>query len=166
MNRLALILCVGALVAPVDALAVTAQTGNWLRFCQSGQIAKNLVGGAMACYTPAAGSATDAASPVLDVTACENVDIFYYADWDGDGTTCTVTYAIENCPPNANGLTDTLKNTACTTLPGTIDMGTGVGQSAVESNLAGVILRIRAEGAGANIDSCRVVVKCAISGVQ
>jgi len=159
MNRSVLILgLIGALVAPGLANAVPAQVGSWTRGCQAGSVVRNLEGGSWACYTPAAGASNESATPVLDVSDCENVDLFSWDDFDGDGTVCTVTWDIETCAPGAGSLaTDALKNAACTTLPG----AAALTADDVESNLAASQLRIHGLAAGVNIDSCRIVVKCA-----
>lgn len=158
---MALVLLIGASVAPFAANAVPTQTGNWLRGCQTGQATRSLKGAEWACYTPAAGADDESAAPLLAVGDCENVDIFLWDDFDGDATACTVTWDIEGCPPVAAAVdTDTERNAACTTLPGT----TSLSGDDVESNLAALYLRVHGENAGANIDSCRIVVKCALEG--
>lgn len=150
---------IGALAAPLAALAVTAETGSWTKNCQAGATTKNVMPGTFACYTPAAGSATDAASPILTVSNCENFDAFLHDDFDGDAVACTVTWQLQMCPP-VTLANDTAKNNACNTLPGVAAM---TGDDA-KSNLAGIYIRVVGGGAGANIDSCRVVVKCAEPG--
>jgi hypothetical protein len=153
-------LWLGLLLAlgPGAALAQPAQVGTWARACQPGSIANSVQGGSWVCYTPAAGASVESASPILDLSGCENVDLFMWDDFDGDATVCTVSWDIESCPPGANALTtDALKNAACNTLPGTAALS----GDDVESNLAALFLRVHGLAAGANIDSCRIAVKCA-----
>ena len=159
MQRPALILgLVGALVAPVVVFAVPAQVANWSRACQTGSTTKNLEGGSFACYTPAVGASLESASPILDTSDCENIDVFLWDDFDGDGTSCTVTWAVQGCPPGASALaTDALKNAACNTLTGVANLS----GDDVKSNLAAQYVRVVGQAAGAAIDSCRIVVKCA-----
>ena len=164
MNRLALILGIGALVAPANLLAVTAQAGKWTRGCQSASTISAVHGGEWACYTPATGAATDSASPILDVSQCDNIDVFLSDDHTGAGATCSVTWGMDQCPAGAAALaSDALKNVACAALPGftTLDGALTNGVD-VESNLAGMFVRVRGGGAGANITSCQIMVKCAL----
>jgi hypothetical protein len=161
MKHLALILGLGALVAPGISWSAPAQTATWTRGCQAGSTASVLSGGTYACYTPASGADDESASPILDVSQCENIDIFLFDDFDGDATACTVTWTIESCPPGSGALaTDALKNAACNTLPGTASL-TG---DDVESNLAAHLVRVHGDNAGAAINSCRIVLKCALEG--
>lgn len=154
MRRFALLL---PLLWAIPAGAITAETGNWKNGCQSNANTKSISAGGLVCYTPAAGAATDSASPILAVDQCENIDVFLHDDWDGDATACTVTWQLQMCPPPVGLTTDALKNAACNTLTGVAAM-TG---DDVKSNLAGEYIRIVGGGAGAAIDSCRIVVKCA-----
>lgn len=147
-----LLLCV-----PGPALAIVTETGNWRLSCQGTAATKSMEAGSFVCYTPAVGAATDSASPILWVGACENFDAFLHDDWDGDTTACTVTWQLQMCPPPVGLTTDALKNAACNTLPGVAALS---GDDA-KSNLAGEYIRIVGGGAGAAIDSCRVVIKCA-----
>lgn len=157
MNRWPLILgLIGAFAAPWVAWAAT-QTGNWQGGCQTGSAVKSLHGGGWACYQPASGASTSSASPILDLNSCENFDIFLFDDQDGDATACTVTWTIQACPPSTLA-NDTARDNACNTLLGTAAM-TG---DDVESNLAPGFMRVVGGGAGANIDSCRIVVHCAL----
>lgn len=143
----------------IGASAAPAQVGSWRRACETaGSGAGSLSGGEYACYSPAAGASLESASPILNLNQCENVDIFLWDDYQGDGTVCTVTWDIETCPAGAADLaTDGIKNLACTTLPGI----TTLSGDDVESNLAASFLRVHGLAAGANIDSCQIIVKCA-----
>jgi len=163
MKRLALILCIGALVAPSGALAVPAQAGSWTKSCQTGQTTKVLTGSTFACYTPATGATTSDASPILDVSQCDNVDIFMSADWAGSGAACTVTWQIDNCSAGANNLpTNGAKNNACKVAAGV----TNLSGTDIKSNLALQFLRVEGDqGAGVNITSCQIIAKCAMSGL-
>ena len=157
MRRLALFLVGLWLVWSSQAQAITAQAGTWTKSCQANANGSTLMAGSFSCYTPAAGAATDSASPIMQVTACENIDVFLHDDWDGDATACTVTWQLQMCPPPVGLTTDALKNAACNTLTGVAALS----GDDVKSNLAGEWIRVVGGGAGANIDSCRVVVKCA-----
>lgn len=159
MRKIFLVLA-GCLWASVSQ-AVPAQTSSWTKNCQSGQTTKNVQPGNVACYS-STGAGLEAASPIIDVTNCENVDFFMFDDFDGDGASiCTVVYEIQMCPPGANELaTDALKNAACTQLPGTTDL-TG---DDVEANFAAQFIRVVGQGAGANPTACRIVLKCAEPG--
>lgn len=161
MYRKALILGLIGALASQTAWAVPAQTSSWTKNCQTGSTTKQVTPGTTACYS-STGAGLEAASPVLDATNCENVDIFMFDDFDGDGASvCTVVYEVQMCPPGANELaTDALKNAACVQLPGTTDL-TG---DDVESDFAAHFLRVVGQGAGANPTACRIVVKCAAPG--
>lgn len=101
MIRTALILMgLGALAAPLPASA------NWLRSCQSGATASSVGGGgSFVCHNPAS---ADDDPGVLDVSNCENVDIFWYDNITGDGTgDADGTAAIYTCPVVANAALDT-----------------------------------------------------------
>lgn len=141
-----------------SAWAVPAQVGNWTESCGS-RTTTGISGGQWACYTPAAAADLESASPILSVMGCENFDVALHDDFDGDATVCSVTWDIELCPPNPTTLTtDALRNAACTTLPGTAALSA----DDVESNLAAFFIRVHGLAAGLNIDSCRIVVKCAL----
>lgn len=162
MNRLALIAgLIGVLVAP-GAQAAPAEVGSWLMGGQTGRATKTLRGGQWATYTPASGADDESASPILSVMQCENYDLYLADDYDGDGTACTVTWEVQSCPPGASGLaTDALKNASCAVAEGVTDL-TGDSQ---RSDLAGFYVRIHGQNAGANINSCRITIKCAQDGV-
>ena len=145
----------GLLVAG-SAWAAT-QTGSWTGSCQGGSSVKSLHGGGFACYSPAAGASTSSASPIMDLNSCENFDVFLFDDFDGDGTACTVAWTIQACPPQTLS-TDGTRDAACNTLLGTAALS----GDDVESNLAPGFMRVVGGGAGANIDSCRIVVHCAL----
>jgi len=150
----------GILVAPA-AWAVPAQTAAWAKNCQSNATTRTVTPGTVACYR-STGAGLEAASPVLDATNCENVDIFMFDDPTGAaGAICTAVYEIQMCPPGAGELaTDALKNAACFQLPGTTDLSA----DDVESNLAAQYLRVIGTAVGANPTSCQIVVKCAAPG--
>lgn len=93
MNRTALFLgLLGVLVAPV------ANSANWLKNCQttSSAAAQSLSPGGFACNIPT--TATDNSSGYLDVSACENIDILYWDDVDGDTTVGGGTGIMRSCP--------------------------------------------------------------------
>ena len=163
MKRLALILGIGALVAPANLLAVPAEGGSWTKSCQANQTTKTLEGGGIACYTPAAGSSNEAASPILSVNDCESIDVYLWTDFDGDGTACTIDWAIQGCPPGANALsTNGKKNAACANLPGV----SALSGNDAQANLGATEIRVVGQAAGANPDSCRIIVKCSQGAQQ
>ena len=93
MNRLALILLgLGALAA------LPAHSADWLKNCQttSAANAQTLQPGSFACTIPT--SATDNSDGYLDVSACENIDILYWDDVDGDTTAGGGTGIMRSCP--------------------------------------------------------------------
>lgn len=149
------------LLLGIILLAWPATAGDWglLRgsgasaTCDTSRPNTSLQAGETGCYEL---STNDDDSTVLSVGNCENVDFFYYADKNGDGTDCTLAFSIQDCP--MNGLTDTEADNGCT------DVNSGVSDlsssNTVESNLAGVFLRLDAD-TGANHSDCRVLVKCA-----
>ena len=158
MNRSALFLgLIGVLAAPA-AWAVTAQTGVWLDSCQTGKTAAGLTGGEWACYRPASGMALDAATPALSVASCDNIDIQHLDDWDGDGTASTVTWQPQMCSPFNSANTDTIRNLSCNSMVGVAAL---TGDDA-RSKLAGFYVRFVGGGAGANIASSMLIVKCAL----
>ena len=162
MKRTALICgLIGVLAAPGTLWAATAQTGTWQRGCQSGSAfaTKNLTPGEYACYTPASGTATDAATPILGVSSCENVDVSMMDDYNGTGSACTVTWTVQECGPWDLSVltTDALKNAAC----GTAEGVSALSGDSKRSDLALLYTRMVGGGAGANITSCRIFVKCA-----
>jgi hypothetical protein len=163
MRKLFLAL-LGGLLLPMTASATPAEDSDvvWLRACQGLKVA-SVSAGTYVCLTPDSDADDEVASNVLDVSSCENVDIFLHDDYDGDATACTYTWDIEMCPPGAGALaTDALKNAACADLPGATDLS----GDDVESNLAVQFLRVVGNNAGANPDSCRIVVKCAEGSSQ
>lgn len=102
MNRLALILGLGALMVGSPATA-----SDWLKNCQTtaSANAQSLTPGQFACYIPA--SATDNSDGMLGVSSCENIDLLWYDDVDGDTTAAGATAVIDSCPDSglstANG---------------------------------------------------------------
>ena len=111
MHRKALILMgLGALVA---LLPTPADAANWLKGCQgTGQDNLSIGPGSFACLVPT--SATDD-SGILSVDSCENIDIFYWDDADGDGVAGGGTVQARSCP-TTDALrtdTDTVQDAAC-----------------------------------------------------
>lgn len=101
MNRLVLILgLIGALAAPAAA--------NWQQGCQSGTgFQRNVIGGGgtFTCHNP---TAADDDPSVLDVSGCENVDIFWYDNVTGDGSgDVDGTASVYTCPVTAVSAVDT-----------------------------------------------------------
>lgn len=75
--------------------AVPAGAASWLKSCAAGAVTTGLQLGSFACNIPT--SATDD-SGILSVGACENIDIFFYDDTDGDGTLGDAEAIMRNCP--------------------------------------------------------------------
>ena len=97
MNRSALILgLIGALVAPA------ARGANWLKNCQAtaGAASQSIGPGSFACNIPT--TATDNSSGLLDVSGCENIDILFSPDVDGDAVASGGPGIMRSCP--ASGL--------------------------------------------------------------
>jgi len=92
MYRSALILMgLGALVAPFPAGAA-----NWLKSGQSpGSATQSLFVGSWASNAPTA--ETDD-SGILGVSNCENVDVLFFDDSDGDGTASGINGVVRSCP--------------------------------------------------------------------
>jgi hypothetical protein len=92
-----LILIMGVLLGfPTTSLAA-----SWLKNGQAGSVTQNVSPGGFVTNTPALD--TEANSPVLFTGSCENIDILYFVDTDGDGTDNTVTVGIRSCPSAAAG---------------------------------------------------------------
>lgn len=93
MIRKALVLLgLGALMAPAS------HSANWLKNCQttSSAASQSLAPGDFACNIPT--TATDNSSGTLDVSSCENIDIFFWDDVDGDGNLGGGTGLMRSCP--------------------------------------------------------------------
>lgn len=158
MSKSTIIFALLLLLIPAASRAAPAQSGSWTLHCGN-PVTSSPRGSNLYCYTPASGAGLEVATPILDVSHCENVDVFHFDDFDGDATACTVGWDIESCPPGANTLaTDALKNAACNSLQG----ATSLSGDDVESNLAGSHLRFHGLNAGTNITSCQIVLKCAL----
>lgn len=94
MHRSALILgLIGALVAPASP-----QAANWLKNCQAtaSAAAQSIAPGSFACNIPT--TATDNSSGYLDVSGCENIDIYFWDDVEGDAVAGGGTGRMRNCP--------------------------------------------------------------------
>jgi hypothetical protein len=98
MTIIAWLFLVGSLIFASPSLA------DWTRSCQTGFTASSIGGGgSFVCHNPT--GANDDPS-VLDVSACENVDIFWYDDV-ANGAASTGTAAVFTCPVVANAILDT-----------------------------------------------------------
>jgi hypothetical protein len=79
-------------------LASPSLGANWLKNCQgtSSSTANtiNLAPGGFACTRPTTETEN---SGTAFAGACENVDVIFFADYDGDGTDTTITATVENC---------------------------------------------------------------------
>lgn len=108
MNRSALILgLIGAFVA------LPAHSANWLRGCQgTGQDNSALQPGSFACAIPTSSSDD---TGILATSSCENIDILYFDDVDGDGVAGGGTVQVRSCPVDDDLLTaaDAVQDAAC-----------------------------------------------------
>lgn len=87
-------------------LAPPATAANWLKGCQAtvSQARMSLKPGSFACIIPT--SATDNSNGMLGVSACENIDLLFWPDVDGDGVASGGTGLFRSCPdPDMNGAT-------------------------------------------------------------
>jgi hypothetical protein len=106
MKRPALILgLIGAL-----AVGLPASASDWLKNCQTtgGANSHSLLPGGFACYIPSGAiGATDNSDGMLDVSSCENIDLLWFDDVEGDGVVAGATAVISSCPTSdlstANG---------------------------------------------------------------
>jgi len=76
-----------ALSVPLSALAT-----GWTKSCRSSDVVTGLAIGQFACNDP------DGDTPALNVANCENFDVFYFVDLNGDATASTNTVQIRSCP--------------------------------------------------------------------
>ena len=86
--RTILILCLALLAGPAAA-------ADWLLFCRTGSPVTALKPGEWACNRP---TAIDNDTPALGVALCENHDILYHLDVNGDATASSATVAMRSCP--------------------------------------------------------------------
>lgn len=150
MNRSVLIAgLVGVLVAP-------AAHATWLRSCQTGATASSVGGGgSFVCHNPAS---EDDDPGVLDTSACENVDIFWYDNATGDGGgDLDGTAAIFTCPVVANAALDTEAERLAGCQP--LNGGTVLSPAATEVQGLGAV-RVWADVELASTEN-QLVVRCA-----
>lgn len=84
-----------SLVCTLFALSATrARAADWLENCGT-RVVSSLTPRNSACYSAAS---TNDDSGVLTVRDCENVDVLYFTDTDGNGTASTLTVALRSCP--------------------------------------------------------------------
>lgn len=128
MKRLAFLL--GVLVA----LWCVPASANWLKGCrgmenilcsaattpwacctgaatgtcaETGQLTRELGGtGKIACHHPNPDGATAQAPDPIQVSDCDQVDMFWYADYDGDGADSAGQAAVYTCPSTASAAYD------------------------------------------------------------
>ena len=142
-------------------LGIPASGAEWVRNCKdddndgllntsgSGFDVNNLSAGGFACADSVL-SSDDA--EVIFINSCENVDVFQWADPDGDGTDTAITGTVELCPSLA-AVTDA--DEECAPAPGTTVLS---GNDAIYG-LGGIWLRIEAGGSGTN--QVRWALRCA-----
>lgn len=78
-------------------IAGIVHAGNWLRNCDSTQVMASgdpLNPGQMACYKP---TTINDDSVLIDLDLCENADVFYLDNADGDSTVSTTTANLRIC---------------------------------------------------------------------
>lgn len=149
MKRTALLL--GLLVV----LAVPVADAEWIRNCQAGRTTNSLSGGLFACHNP---TVVDDDPGVLDVSGCENVDIFWYDNITGDGTgDLDGTAAIFTCPVVANEVLDTEAERLAGCQP--LNGGTTLSPAATEVQGLGAV-RIWADVELASTEN-QLLVRCA-----
>jgi hypothetical protein len=135
------------------------QTGSWLRGCQAGQTSASVTPGQFVCYLPAAGSANNVSSPIVDVTACESFDLYLSDDRDGDGgADCTIPWIVETCPVSAAVDTDAERDAACAVMD---DVSNLSSTNRDEVNLGAARVRVTGAGSGTAPEDCQVELKCA-----
>lgn len=135
--------------------SVWAATIAWTESCRTSKPTTALSPGEYACLDP---TANDDVSTILGVGICENIDVFHFDDKNGDATVSTTTWEIEGCPfGESQSQTAAGRNAACEILSGTAALS----GDDVESNLAGIFIRVKGDGAGANPEDSRIMVKCA-----
>lgn len=122
--------------------------------CDSTPAKRTMNPGEVFCYDPTA--STDDSS-ILSVLNCESYDLLLFDDKDGDATVCTVAWQLQLCPSAQGSLTAAAEDLACAAAAGVAAMS---GDDA-EVNLAGIFIRVRGDGIGANAADCRLLVKCA-----
>lgn len=156
---LTLLLGLGGLALPVVSSA------EWQLGCQSGTgFQRNSIGngGSFVCHDPSA--ATDAPE-ILGIASCENVDVFFYDDLDGDGTASAGTHDVYTCPQgngddgdgdgSADLNTDAERRLGCQPLNG----GTTLSSTNTEVfGMSGAWMWV--DSAGATNDG-RIIVRCA-----
>lgn len=98
------------------SFAIPAGAADWLLFGDSSRVVTALRSGQWASYTPV--DATDD-SLVLDMGGCENSDLLYFNDTDGNGTAGTVTVTPRQCPQGVTASAD-----ACWAIEGVTMTGT------------------------------------------
>lgn len=133
---------------------LSASAQAWWLNCNSDISRVHIGPGEWVCFDP---SANTDESPIVDVSGCENVDYFLFDDKDGDATVCTVTWEIEACPVKNSEVSASATDAACEILAGTAALS---GDDA-ESNIAGIFIRVKGDGAGSNAGDCRIMAKCA-----
>lgn len=123
-------------------VAVPAHASTWKKWCGN-ESTEGLARWASACVLPTSNSDD---SRILSVGACENIDVDFYGDRNGDGTTASSLLAtVQTCPapqddPTVN--TDAerdaaCEDTACALTGGGHCMGIGVGSGFVRVNFGG-----------------------------
>lgn len=149
------------LIAVGVLLGLPASGAEWVRNCKdadldgtlntsgSGFDVNNLSPGGFACADSVSNS-DDA--EVIDIHQCENVDVFQFADPDGEGTDTAITGTVELCP-SRSAVADL--DEECAPAPGTTVLS---GNDAIYG-LGGIWLRIEAGGSGTEI--VRWAIHCA-----
>jgi hypothetical protein len=141
-------------------LLAPAAQANWLRSCQAGATASSVGGGgSFVCHNP---TADDDDPGVLDVSTCENVDIFWYDNVTGDGGgDLDGTAAIFTCPVVANAALDTEAERLAGCQP--LNGGTTLSPAATEIQGLGAV-RIWADVELASVENQLVVRNMGLRG--
>ena len=116
---LSFLMGVGVLL-PFKALAI-----DWYMGCQihAGAITNGLFPGQFACLNPI--SADRDADNLLDTTACDNIDVYWFLDQDGSNTDSTGTVQLMVCPFNAGLDTEAKFAIGCRNYATVLDTTTG-----------------------------------------
>ncbi len=153
MKTLTILIGLGVMLAP--SLLWAAEAGTWQKGCQTGtgQVITNLTTRGFACWDPVAANTDD--SPLLSMSDCDNIDIYFYPDKTGGLTDSTVTYDLTTCPSDGISLSETQRDNACFLIDG---ITTGVTECSGCPTVGW--LRIEALAAGANPASGRFIAQC------
>lgn len=145
-------------------LASPVHGANWLRACQGTTSATsnkaNLSPGSFACTRP---TAADEESGLAWGGACENSDIMYFSDKDGDGTDSGSGVEVYNCPSELGGANTIVSATviaACQQVTTTTLTGVAPAEAIYGAKLGWFYVTTDSTAAGANGDDMEIQVWC------